>query len=350
MLKQIKQAMLTTARAAGVFSLVQNSKWRRERLLVLAYHGIAIDDEYQWNPALFMRQDYFRARLLIIKKLGYVVLPLTEALDRLYAGNLPPRSLALTFDDGNYDFYKCAYPVLKEFGFPTTLYLTTFYSYYNRPVFDVMISYLLWKGRAATLDLKELTGRDDMFDLRHDAARAGAWAELQDFAVRNNLSAAEKDHLSAGLAEQLHINYDELLQKRLLHIMTPEEVRQLAAAGVDIQLHTHRHCLPSKHALFAREIEDNRTSIQAITNSRPTHFCYPNGIYDVKLIPWLKELGVASATTCDPDIATRNSERLLLPRLVDSSRLSTVEFEGWLTGVAAVLPQRARAKTFPPGG
>jgi peptidoglycan/xylan/chitin deacetylase (PgdA/CDA1 family) len=342
MLKQIKQAALTTAKAAGVFSLVQNSKWRRERLLILAYHGIAIDDEYQWNPALFMRQDHFRARLLMIKRLGYVMLPLSEALDRLYAENLPPKSLALTFDDGNYDFYKQAYPVLKEFGFPITLYLTTFYSYYNRPVFDVMIDYLLWKGRGATLNLKELTGQEEKLDLREDAARAKALAELHNFARGNKLSAAEKDDLSARLAKQLHIDYDELLQKRLLHIMRPEEVQQLAAAGVDIQLHTHRHRIPSEQMLFAREIEDNRKSIQAMTNSRPAHFCYPSGNCDLRFFPWLKELGVASATTCDPDMATRNSKPLLLPRLVDSSSLSPVEFEGWLTGISTFLPQRAR--------
>jgi peptidoglycan/xylan/chitin deacetylase (PgdA/CDA1 family) len=112
---------------------------------------------------------------------------------------------------------------------------------------------------------------------------------------------------------------------------------------MDIQLHTHRHRTPSDRTLFLREIEDNRKRIEAMTGSRPTQFCYPSGAYEEAFLPWLREAGVESATTCDPGIATRSSEPLLLPRLVDSSTLSPVEFEGWLAGVADMLPHRARA-------
>src|SRR6185503_6410029 len=98
---------------------------------------------------LFLHRDLFRDRLRLIEKAGCTVLPLGEALRRLYANDLPDRSVALTFDDGTYDFYRLAYPILKEFDFPATVYLTTFYADYNRPVFDVIASYILWKGRGA---------------------------------------------------------------------------------------------------------------------------------------------------------------------------------------------------------
>jgi peptidoglycan/xylan/chitin deacetylase (PgdA/CDA1 family) len=113
---------------------------------------------------------------------------------------------------------------------------------------------------------------------------------------------------------------------------------------VDIQLHTHRHRTPKDRSLFLREIEDNRKSIQAMTNVSATHFCYPSGVYDEAFLPWLEEAGVVSATTCDTGFASRGSHPLLLPRLLDVSGLSDLEFEGWLTGVSAALPRRPEQK------
>ena len=342
MLKEIKRTGLGVAKTAGVFLFVQRSGWRRSRLLILGYHGIAIDDEHQWNPPLFMRQEFFRERLRLIRKSGCTVVTLDEGIRRLFTGDLPPKSVALTFDDGSYDFYEQAYPVLKEFDVPVTLYLTTFYSYYNRPVFRPTVSYLLWKGRTATLNLKPLTGDDVQLNLQNSAEREKAFQQLVDFAINNKFSAEEKDALNVNLANELHVDYDALLKKRILHIMTPDEVSRLAAEGVDVQLHTHRHRTPTVHELFTREIRDNRESIHSMTGSSPTHFCYPAGVYDDTFVPWLKEMGVESATTCDPDLATRSSHPYFLPRLIDNSNLSAVEFEGWLAGVSAVLPQRAR--------
>jgi peptidoglycan/xylan/chitin deacetylase (PgdA/CDA1 family) len=340
MLKQLKRTVLGAAKSVGVFSHVQKSKWRQEKLLILAYHGVAIDDEDQWKPEMFLRQEDFRERVLLIRNSGCSVLPLSEALERLYAGTLPPRSVALTFDDGNYDFYQQAYPVLKEFDFPTTVYLTTYYSYYNKPVFNMMSSYLLWKGRHTSVNLKELTGDDLKLELGTGLARTTVWRALLDLAGREKLSAEAKEDISARLAKQLHVDYDELLHKRILHIMTPEEVHQIASEGVDIQLHTHRHRTPPDRSRFAREIVDNRNCIQAMTSKYATHFCYPGGFRRETYHPWLKELSVESATTCEAGIATRQTNVLLLPRVVDGSHLSAVEFEGWLTGVSAVLPQR----------
>jgi peptidoglycan/xylan/chitin deacetylase (PgdA/CDA1 family) len=320
---------------------VRNSRWRNQRLLILAYHGISLDDEHEWDPSLYMKAEQFRRRMQLLKNSSCTVLPLAEAVRRLYTGELPDRCVALTFDDGNYDFYKQAHPVIQEFGFPVTVYLTTFYSHYNRPVFDVISSYLLWKGRNTSLDFKVITGEARRVDLRDEAARSLAVDELRKFARVNKLSAEEKDALAASVAKELKIDYDAICARRLLHILSPAEVASLASAGVDIQLHTHRHRTPLDRTLFLREIEDNRHSIQTMTNAASlTHFCYPSGVYDEAFLPWLEESGVVSATTCETGFASRQSNPLLLPRLLDVTGLSDIEFEGWLTGVSAALPRR----------
>ncbi len=342
MLKKLKQAVLSGLKTIGVFTLVQNSGWRRSRLLILAYHGLSLEDEHLWNPDLFMHPDYFRGRMEALRKYGCAVLPLGQAIRRLYANDLPENCVALTFDDGNYDFYKVALPILKEFKLPVTLYLTTSYVGYNQPVFDQICSYLLWKGRNTTLDLSEITGQDTKFDLWRDAARAAACDCLIGLARRRKFSIEEKDVLAAELARRLEIDYDALRAKRTLHLLNPEEVGRLAAEGVDIQLHTRHHRSPLDRYLFSREIEDNRSDIQEMTGSLARHFCYPGGIFDDRFVGWLNELNVVSATTCEPGFASYSTNRLLLPRLVDTTLLSPIEFEGWLAGVSAALPRRRR--------
>jgi peptidoglycan/xylan/chitin deacetylase (PgdA/CDA1 family) len=344
MLKKFKQATLRSLKSAGVSTLVQNSRWRRQRLLILAYHGVSTDDQHLWNGSMYMSPEMFRARLETIAKSGCAVLPLAEAITRLYANDLPDRSVAITFDDGNFDFKERAFPLLQEFGFPSTLYLTTFYSHYNKPIFGIFCDYLLWKGRDQTLDLKPITGRDLKFTLRNAPARETVFSEINNFAAKQRLSAEEKDALAAQLANQLELDYDALIEKRLFHLLAPEEVKQLAGAGADIQLHTHRHRVPLDRQLFLREIEDNRQSIHAMTGLRPSHFCYPSGVYDLRFLPWLREAGIVSATTCETGFASRGSTQLLLPRFLDNAALSSIEFEGWLTGVSAALPRRRERK------
>jgi peptidoglycan/xylan/chitin deacetylase (PgdA/CDA1 family) len=339
-LKTLKQAALRSLKTVGVFRAVRDSAWRRSRLLILAYHGVSLDDEHLWDDSLYMSPDCFGSRMRALAESGAAVLPLGEAVERLYANDLPDRSVALTFDDGHHDFYARAFPVIREFGFPVTLYLTTFYSNFNRPVFDTFCSYLLWKGRGRRLDAGEWAGRALTLDLSTGAGRARASELIRRSARERRLSAEEKDATLVRLAGLLGVDYGELAARRILHILRPEDARRLAEAGVDVQLHTHRHRAPLDRDLFRREIMDNRESIRAMTGSEAAHFCYPSGSYDGTFLPWLEELGVASAMTCDVGYASRDSERLLLPRLLDVSSLSRVEFEAWLAGVAAALPRR----------
>src|SRR5207302_195146 len=113
MLKKVKQAALKSLKSVGVSTLVHNSRWRRQRLLILAYHGVALSDEHFFNGSLFISADLLRDRLELLKKSKSEVLPLGEAIVRLYANDLPDRAVVITFDDGLSDFYRRAFPLLK---------------------------------------------------------------------------------------------------------------------------------------------------------------------------------------------------------------------------------------------
>jgi len=340
MIKQLRGVVLTILKGTGAFSLVKDSRWRQQRLLILCYHGVALEDEDQWRPLLYMSPKRLEQRLDILREGKYTVLPLVEGLQRLYRKDLPPRSVVLTFDDGGYDFYKKARPLLQHYGFPATVYLTTYYSELQRPIFGLICSYMLWKARnTGSVDLNEF-GIDIPVTLNSPEAREKVVNHLLQSVAEQELNGEQEDLIAARLAQRLGINYMGLRQKRILQLMKREEVIQLAAEGVDFQLHTHRHRTPAIEELFRREIRDNRASIANAVASKREHFCYPSGAYRPEFLAWLAKEEVVSATTCDTGFATPASPPLLLPRLVDTSSRTDLEFEGWLSGIGHFLSRR----------
>jgi peptidoglycan/xylan/chitin deacetylase (PgdA/CDA1 family) len=340
--KNLKIFGLQLCQGLGLIHLARESRWRSRRLLILAYHGFSLRDEHLWYPELFLPTSEFEARLDCLKDGGYQVLPLADGLNKLYDGSLPEKSVAITIDDGNYDFYTEAFPLLQRYGYPATVYLTTYYCDFNKPMFNHICSYMLWKRRGDLISAPGATDPVAELDLRTQASRDRAQQSLLRFAEEQHLSAEQKDQLARRLADALSLDYDKFLKIRLLHRMNAAEVSAVAAAGIDVQLHTHRHRTPGERPLFESEVEENRTRIERWTGRTPRHFCYPSGVYKSDFLPWLSEMGIQSATTCVPGLASSAMNPLLLPRVLDGADVSQIEFSGWASGFSSCIRRDAR--------
>jgi peptidoglycan/xylan/chitin deacetylase (PgdA/CDA1 family) len=343
-LRQLKLATLRGADQLGLFRRVSASRWRQERLLILCYHGVSLHDEHEWSD-LHVSQDRLRSRFQVLRDEGCTVLPLGDAVARLRAGRLPERSIAITFDDGNYDFLVKAQPVLQEFQYPATLYLTTYYCTFSRPVFDVASSYFLWKGKGRDLRMPELTGHDRTVRIPNDAIALRAFhAEIIARTRGAEIAATKKDALLAELAAQLDIDWEAFVASRILQLMAPADLKLLDRTLVDVQLHTHRHRVPRNEAGFLREMDDNLAAFErlGVAPEKERHFCYPEGVVDPVFFPWLRSRGIVTATTCYPQLSTKDADPLRLPRVIDSMEMTETEFRGWVSGLSSVIPRRPR--------
>ncbi len=330
----LREAAFAGTDAIGGFGAIGASGWRRRRLLVLCYHGVSLHDEHEYDPLLFASPAFLRRRFELIRDSGCTVLPLGEGIERMHAGTLPPRSVVITFDDGFHDFAAAAVPLLGEFGFAATNYVSTYYSMNQRPIPALALKYILWRARAGTYP-----GEDGAVALSDSAARNRLAKALLSPALE--AAGREAQHAMLGqVAGRLGVDWDDILSRRLFHLMTPEEVADVARRGIDIQLHTHRHRTPRDRDLFVAEIDENRRHLVAMTGRPATHFCYPSGVVEDAFLPWLREAGVVSGTTGFTALASRADDPLLLPRYIDTMAQPEIRFRAWLCGLGSILSRR----------
>ena len=343
-MRALKIAFLRVAKSLGLFALAR--RLTRHRLRILCYHGMAVADQAQFRPYLFLSPQIFRQRIDFLARAGWRVLDLDTAVRRLYDGTLPADSVAITVDDGFSNFHELAVPVLRAAGFPATIYVTTYHVRHATPVFRLLVQYLFWKTaqtRLARHDFPFLVGADA--DLTDPAQKERL---LQRIVEHGEACASEDERVSLGraLAAALDVSYDDIVRQRLFHLMTPDQLRAAATAGMAIELHTHRHRFPADDEPAAvREIEENRQILRVITGVEARHFCYPSGLWDPRQAPWLDRLDIRSSTTCLPGLNSAATPRHALRRFLDGDTVHPLEFEAALSGFAdlvrAVVRRRA---------
>ena len=336
-----RRAVLTGFELAGINNVAGRSQWRRQRLLILCYHGVSLSDEHDWNSSLFVTPEFLRRRFEAIRKSGCEVLPLSEATRRLRDGSLPRCAVVLTFDDGFHNFDVAAMPLLAEYSFPATVYISTYYCIHQRPILGLTLRYFLWRARNRGRP-PDFGGPRRDGDLKDPRVRQLVGQDLLEIAKSFSEDRAAETTWLASVAAALGVDWNEFEASRILHLMSEAQIRAIASRGVDVQLHTHRHLASADPNTFRTDLLENRAILEALTKRPATHFCYPSGDYRPDLVPLLQGLGVVSATTCDAGLAGPGTDPLFLPRFIDTMSQSDSVFSSWLSGMASAVSGRGR--------
>ena len=90
---------------------------------VLTYHKLTRNGT---PDAMTVREADFEAQMRFLRENGYRVIPLDDLFEFLrFRRQIPARSVVVTFDDGWRSVYDIAWPILKKYGYPATLFVYT---------------------------------------------------------------------------------------------------------------------------------------------------------------------------------------------------------------------------------
>lgn len=115
------------AKGSGPMSLVKDYSNRHHlsRLLVLAYHHVSENQE-----SLCVKPNVFEKQISSLRKRGFQRLSLDDyMIDILTKGEEihPSKYIIITFDDGWWDNYANAFPIMQKYGYLATIFLTVAY-------------------------------------------------------------------------------------------------------------------------------------------------------------------------------------------------------------------------------
>jgi peptidoglycan/xylan/chitin deacetylase (PgdA/CDA1 family) len=89
---------------------------------VLCYHKFSKTT----SDKMTVTEDSFEAQMRFLKVNGYQVIPLDRLFDFLDGkAQIPKKSVVVTIDDGWRSTYEIAYPILRKYGYPATLFVYT---------------------------------------------------------------------------------------------------------------------------------------------------------------------------------------------------------------------------------
>src|SRR6202030_4365532 len=91
--------------------------------IIYCYHRLVDKVRY---PGTEITPAVFEAQMKELKDRGITVIGLQDLLAwKRGEKNIPPRSAIITFDDGYKSQYEVAWPILKKYGYPFTMFIYT---------------------------------------------------------------------------------------------------------------------------------------------------------------------------------------------------------------------------------
>lgn len=277
---------------------------------VLMYHRV-IDDvgdpPFPIQPGMYVRKKSFRKQMFFLKRHFHIV-SLQEMVHKMESGAQMTNCCSITFDDGWKDNFDVAFPVLKRYGIPATIFLTTGFIGTERWFWPEEVScriFFLSQKRRLT-ELQDQIGiilpKTEHIDLITDSV----------IKRLKQCHPAERE----DIVDRIKSLCPEKFRER--HMMNWSEAREMLNSGlVSFGSHTAEHRLLSQLEKdeIDREVANSKNTIKGNLGADATLFAYPNGDFTETTKAILKKYKFSGAVTTKKGYVCHSTPTFEIPRI-----------------------------------
>jgi len=244
---------------------------------------------------------------------NYKVLSLDEIVTRARNRISLRRCAAITFDDGFGDNYENAYPVLKKYNVPATVFLATRCIETGAAPWFIRLRYIFMKTDRTEYELP-LKGQNGFCHMRTSTERFAAsetvMTHLKTCLEQERISLMDRLCRELGICDFTGLN-DLMLNW--------DQIREMSKYGISFGAHTVTHPVLSTISMneAEREVSESKTVIEGKIGQPVTTFAYPFGKrrdYKREMVATLEKLQFNCAVTTETGINNYNTPPFELNR------------------------------------
>lgn len=282
----------------GIANLLLYLNRLRGRIPILVFHRVHPECDPYTEP---IHPEHFEKILrFLVKHYEFI------SIDEYLKGQTSKKSCLITFDDATTDFAEYAYPILKKFNIPVTLFVPASAAVSGEAIWNYR--YFEWMLSSETDKLTFEWG-GEMMELD-----PGDTQQVKDLHTRLLFIPSEKRN---GLLERIKSGLD-VGESAFATTLTVSELGKLQKEGlVSIQSHglDHNILTIESESTIQNELLGSKERIKSL-NPKILAFAYPNGMYNDQVKNFTGKVYDIAFTT-DDKLATREAgDKMAIPRLL----------------------------------
>lgn len=296
LLKYIFVVVLYYTGCMAVISYFRRAFFGGGKYIILMYHRVLDRDAEEikyLQPGMYVSKEVFEKQIAFLSG-RFRPVGLSELAGFIAGGQrIPDISVVITFDDGWRDNYENAFPILKKYKTPATIFLTSDCIGTEKEFWFLRASRLVTDIEISRDEMGKLIGKQA--EVKQEEADPGLSDRDWFIEKLKKLSSQEINALLDDLEAHAESNSKDIKPARSM--LTWEEVDEMNRNGIEFGSHgcSHKILTGLTKDEMEREITESKRVIENKLGKEINLFAYPNGDYNDKVKSIVKNSGYICA-------------------------------------------------------